>query len=793
MTHRMAAFLLKVFLLLTLVVPAVGAQSVELRDASTFDLSAAGIRFYRADPAVASQPPPREQIDSFLSGLEPVEEIDHIRGGSYWMHVRIDNRSDVSDWVFDFFDIVGDTFDVYAYSRNDVSHTLTGLLHPGPFAYYYGTRLQLPPGESVDVLVFIKSKCFSGTPHFQLITAADFEKKLMRHYGVLMACFGALIVLAIYNGLVGFWIRDRSFVYYSAYLLATILSWAGIFNVLSYWVGISATYSIPAPFYLLMGFSSLYFIHFLELKTSRPALAKICYGFAALWLGIAVLNPLFHPGWYMAVLIVTTMIWASLATLVGLLRLRDGYKPARFFVLVFALVSVSSAISALDSLGVTDVIEHHYLVTMVTQSIDMGLLALGLADRINISREQREEALQQSVAVEQRAAATERKASEKLQQALTLSEKESEKKSEFLRMVSHELRTPLHSIISATEQWSDADGAARQELIECLGYGATRLRTQVDNLVLYAETDAETIEINASRFELRQLIDRVIDKTRPKSGERVQFHLDYGAQVPRLCVGDSYLIEHMLRTVLDNAFKYTTCGRISLGVQWETADNRFNIELNDTGCGMTQEQLDHVYRDFVQVSRGLNRSSEGLGLGLTVCYRLAAILGADLRIDSEPGVGTQVSISLPLQAVDTHLTLIDDTTTRAASAEYRVLLVEDNDVNAMVIARVLTHFGYRVERAVNGQEAVERVIASDFDLILMDIQMPVMDGITAARWIRRRGIESPIVAISANSDMSVRKRCAELGMSDFLVKPVAQVDLQRVAERLLRGAGERAS
>jgi signal transduction histidine kinase/ActR/RegA family two-component response regulator len=507
-----------------------------------------------------------------------------------------------------------------------------------------------------------------------------------------------------------------------------------------------------------------------------------------------VLNPLFHPGWYMAVLIVTTMVWASLAALVGLLRLRDGYKPARFFVLVFALVSVSSAVSALDSLGVTDVIEHHYLVTMVVQSIDMGLLALGLADRINVSQALREEALQKAVDVEQRAAATERQASEKLQQALTLSERESEKKSGFLRMVSHELRTPLHTIISAIEQWHGAvDPAARRELIDCLGYGATRLRTQVDNLVLYAETDAEKIEINPSQFELRQLIDRVIDKTRPQSGDRVHFRLECSAQLPRLCVGDSYLIEHMLRTVLDNAFKYTTCGQVRLGVQWEAADSRLNIELNDTGCGMTPAQLDHVYNDFVQVSRGLNRSSEGLGLGLTVCYRLAAILGADLRIDSEPGVGTQVSISLPLQAVDTRLALVDDAAAPGAHAGCRLLLVEDNDVNAMVIARVLTRLGHQVERAVNGQEAVERAIASRFALILMDIQMPVMDGITAARWIRRRGVDTPIVAISANSDMSVRKRCGELGISDFLVKPIAQVDLQRVVARLLRGAGERAS
>jgi len=726
-----------------------------------------------------------------LSALKPVDRLDNIRGGSYWMHVRVTNNSSISDWVFDFYDVVGDTFQVYAYSASDVSRTTTGLLHPGPFAYSYGTKLNILPGETVDLLVFMQSKCFSGTPHFQLITAKNFDHKLMLHNGVMLACFGALVVLAIYNGMIGIWIKDRSFLYYSAYLLATIWSWAGIFNVLSYWVGVGPTYSVPAPFYLLMGFSSLYFIHFLELKSSHPTLAKVCYGFAGLWLATAALNQLFHPGWYMAVLVVTTMVWGSLAALVGILRLRDGYKPARFFVIVFALVSVSSAVSALDTLGFVDAIQHHYLVTMVTQSIDMGLLALGLADRINVSQEQREDALRQSIEVEQRAAATERKAGEKLQQALTLSEKESEKKSEFLRMVSHELRTPLHSIISATEQWRDAgDVDAQNDLIGYLTYGASRLRTQVDNLVLYAETDNDDVEVNEKTFELRQLIDRVIEKTRPKPSDQLQFKLEYGEHIPAVCEGDSYLIEHMLRTVLDNAFKYTIHGQVRLQIQWDGDEKRLNVELNDTGCGMTPEQMENVYKDFVQVSRGLNRSSEGLGLGLTICSRLSAILGADLRIDSEPGVGTQVSISLPLKAVESKLALVNADAQMAARVDYRVLLVEDNDVNAVVITRVLSNLGYTVERAVNGQEAVERVIEKSFDLILMDIQMPVMDGITAARWIRRRGIDTPIIAISANSDMTVRKRCAEIGMSDFLVKPIAQVDMQRVVVRLLPGSGQ---
>lgn len=782
----MSRWLIMLSVALIFIVPA-SAQALDISSDENVDLQAAGGRLFQATSREnAVQAPPPGGVDSFLGKKIPAGDISRISGGGYWFHISLTNQTATTEWVLDIHDTVADTFRAYLYHNNSVTEVESGLLSPGRYGLYYGMNLDIAQGETVELLVYMESRAFSGTPRFELTTESRYLKKLAAHYSILLACFGAMIVLAIYNGLVGVWIRDRAYLYYSAYLVTTIVAWAGTFNIISVLFGMSSAYALPAPFFLLMGFSSLYVIHFLDLKTSYPRLAKITYGFAAICLVMTALPNLPDAGTYMALHCLASLVWVSLALCAGLLRLRDGFKPARFFVLAFSVVSVGSAPSVFATLGLIEAVQHHYLITIVSQTIDMALLALALADRINTLRIQREDALHRAIDVEHHATEKERDASLTLQQALDISEKESEKKSEFLRMVSHELRTPLHSILAATEQWDDhAEEIDKNDLIGYVTYGIARLRTQIDNLVLFAETEADDIKPDSQPFEMRTLIDRLINKTKPTLADAVHFELHYSNDIPKICEGDNYLLEHMLRTVLDNAFKYTVHGVIRLDLDWDSEQSKLLVHLKDTGCGMSQHQLQDVFNNFVQVSRGLNRSSEGLGLGLTICYRVCEILGADFQVESEPGVGTEIQVEVGLKAMSSHLSLVGSRKPITADEICRVLLVEDNDVNAAVITRVVTQMGYTVDRASSGQDGVQRAIGEEYHLILMDIQMPIMDGITAARWIRRRGINVPIVAVSANSDMKVRKRCGEVGINDFLVKPIAQADIQRVLTRLL--------
>lgn len=372
------------------------------------------------------------------------------------------------------------------------------------------------------------------------------------------------------------------------------------------------------------------------------------------------------------------------------------------------------------------------------------------------------------------------KAAEAMLEVIARAEAASVEKSEFLSLMSHELRTPLHSILASAEQWDDAeDEEARKELFNYISLGATRLRSQVDNIVLLAETDGGGLAAGEFEFETRALVERIASYTKGLVGEEVNFLLDYDPALPVLCRADPYLIEHMVRAVLENACKYTEHGEVMLFVHWDKQRQHIIFRVEDSGCGMTEKQQRRIYSDVVQLSRGLNRESVGIGLGLTLCCRLSALLQADLIMDSLIGVGTKVEMSVPVEALPGQVACTNGQDTYQGS----ILIVEDNPVNAKVLERMLSKLGYQVDTVASGDAALKRLNEQVYKLIFMDIQMPIMDGITATRWIRRRGINTPVVAISSNSEMDVRRRCMEHGVNDFLVKPARRSDVFRVLER----------
>jgi two-component system, sensor histidine kinase LadS len=372
------------------------------------------------------------------------------------------------------------------------------------------------------------------------------------------------------------------------------------------------------------------------------------------------------------------------------------------------------------------------------------------------------------------------KASKIFKEALNREKVSSDDKTEFLSLMSHELRTPLHSILSSAEQWDDAeDEQSKKELVSYIGFGAARLRSQVDNLVLLAETDSGDLRAGAFEFELKALVERIASCTRGLIEDTVNFQIDYDPALPDMCMGDPYLIEHMIRTVLENACKYTEYGEVMLFVHWDTHREHVIFRIEDSGCGMTERQQGRIYTDVIELSRGLNREAAGMGLGLTICCRLSALLHADLVMESLVGVGTKVEMSVPVQPLRRSLACIEEGDSYTGS----ILIVEDNPVNAKVLARMVGKLGYQVDSVDSGDAALKRLTDHVYSLIFMDIQMPVMDGITATRWIRRRGINTPIVAISCNSELDVRRRCMEHGVNDFLVKPARRSDVFRVLER----------
>ncbi len=648
---------------------------------------------------------------------------------------------------------------------------------------HYGVDFELPSQQSAELLVFIQSRYYAGYPRFEISTETLYLQKTTLENSLILGCLGAISLLAIYNFFIGVWIRDRSYLYYSAYLTTSAIAWAAAFNAIGEWFNFYSYSLLIPPFFLTNFFNILYYIHFLDLKKYNPNLTHLSYLLAAFSALMFFSYPLFSPGSYMLVYALSCTFWVVLGLSCGIVRLRNGYKPARFFVAAFGVVFVGSIASVLPIFGISHLLFNHYLLTLLAQTADILLLALALADRIRILRMQKEQALELAYDTEVRSTETEREANVKLQEALSIAEQESQRKSDFLRMVSHELRTPLHSIVSSTEQWNELeDDAGRGDLIHYISYGAARLRSQVDNLVLLAETDDMQLKPIVAAFEIRPILDKLCESMQGLLLESVRFSHPREDGLPAAFQGDAYLLEHLLRSVLENACKYTEQGSVEFVINWDAEESLLDVHIIDSGCGMTDAQQSVMFNDFVQVSRGLDRKSEGLGLGLTICYRLSEIMGADFNIRSELGVGTEVNIRLPLENLPDTLSLV----VTAMPKRGKVLVVEDNLVNAQVLKKIVRRLGFQVDISLSGQDALAILADKVYDIILMDIQMPVMDGITATRWIRQRGITTPIIAVTANSDANVRKRCIDVGMNDLLVKPVRRADIQRVVERQFR-------
>ncbi len=763
---------------------------------SPVDLLKAGGSLYAAESdfrlaSAEASPAPTAPKDpqTFINSLKPVTEVDRINGGSYWLYARLNNATEQERWAIHPYNAVIDRLHIYLYRKGEVFQVSRGYLYPFEYAHHYAADFDWQPGENLEILVQVESRYFSGPPRFEIVSEPVIKSDLMLDNMVIISSLGAITVLAIYNLFLWGTIKDRSYLYYSLYLLASVVAWGGAFNSLSQMFHLYSEWLLISPFFLTVALNTLYFIHFLELRQSHRRLANGSYLFAAFCFLMILAFPLFTLGQYMVVYGMTSSVWLLLGLGLGIYRLHQGYKPARIFVLAFFVLFVGTGMSLLHLIGFIMPVDNNYMITLVAQTLDVLLLSLALADRINILREEKEQALKQAVNTEHRAMATEHKANQKLQQALKLSEQESENKSEFLRMVSHELRTPLHSILSSVDQWNEADNDFhKQDLLNYISYGAVRLRTQIDNLVVLAETDNKNLQPSNHDFELRPLLDRLCANASGLLQESVDLIYTLPGQssaesttdeLPLLVYGDAYLIEHLFRSVLENACKYTGRGQVEFKVIWSEFEQSLWVDVIDTGCGISREQQKQMFNAFVQVSRGLERKSEGLGLGLTICYRLSEVLSADLTIDSEVDQGTHVRIRLPLQP-STNQPLTEFS---ISPHKGRVLVVEDNLVNAQVLERLVSHLGYQVDVVYSGQEAIERLNSDSFNVILMDIQMPVMDGITATRWIRRRGLDTPIVAVTANSDVEVRTRCKDVGMNDFMVKPISRVDLERVLER----------
>ena len=360
-------------------------------------------------------------------------------------------------------------------------------------------------------------------------------------------------------------------------------------------------------------------------------------------------------------------------------------------------------------------------------------------------------------------------------------------KSQFLSVMSHELRTPLNAVIGITHLLLQSQPREdQQEDLRTLQFSGESLLHIINDILDFTKLDSGKVELSAVDFNLRELVQSLYQSFSFKAKEKdIVFDIEYDGRMPFFVKGDSYRLSQVLNNLISNAIKFTQTGSVKLKVEMSEdkgASFVARFSVIDTGIGIALDKQEKIFEQFTQADSDTTRIYGGTGLGLSISARLVELMGSIILIDSAPGKGSTFHFSIGLQRGEVAEGAAVAPKVVPKSNEHflnkRILLAEDNLFNANIARRFITGWGGEIDLVVDGRQALEFVSRKKYDLILMDVQMPLLDGFACTRKIRKHFKDIPIIAVTASPKNEIISEIMACGMNDFVSKPFKPNELR---------------
>lgn len=722
----------------------------------------------------------------------------------YWIKLSIAFQPNASkQWFLRLIDPLLDSAELYIVSdKNELLATLKAGDHAPLAQRQLHSRsplfkLQSEPGQVRHLYM----KMHSNDPlliDLRLYPDKAYDEWLFLETLILGAYYGIMTAMLLYNFFIFYATRDRAYFFYCLYIMMVIATLAGF-------DGLSSNYIWPdyprwinhslSLFVGLAGVTGITFAReFLNTRVVMPRFDKVLMAvltFSVILIPLALLADSFNVVAFFSVIVASTFSASIIFTAVRCYLLKTA--NARFFLLAWITVVLGILIRVL---AVTGQIEANNITLYAGQfgtALEAILLSMALADRIKTIEQEKQQA-------QQRAADALQRANQELRASNQI-------KDEFLATISHELRTPMNGIQGMIDLLKGTELGKQQT--EYLGYAELsnkEMMKHIESILSFSEAQSQRTQLQARDFHINELIQYLTSEFTQRCDQKfIEFRVSKSPTLPTVVRGDAVHIQRVLYNLLDNGVKFTDAGYVELVVESERhdtphSDYQITFTVKDSGCGVQKSNYEQLFEPFVQADSSTTRNHGGLGIGLALSKALSDMLGGELTYQENVPKGSIFSFSLSLPQGEipqtdpieqgASLALLEqlnpkETHGSSQRPEHLVMVVEDNHVNQQVLAAVLRKRRYRVITADNGEEALNLLNEYDVDIILMDCQMPVMDGYETTRIIRERsdryGIPI-IIAVTANALTTDRDRCLNAGMDDYVSKPVDRYKLYTCIE-----------